>query len=213
MNRKEVKSHGTKKLIEGVYEQGGRALIIEDVVTTGTSILETTKALRNEGLIVEDVICVLNREQGGEEALRKDGIRLHSVLKVGQILNHLLKVGQISDNQLAEIREALRNPKKPPSACGSCATSSWSLNARSHELRKNPLNTRLLDVMLKKKSNLCVAIDLPEATRVLEVARQVQDHVCAVKLHSDSLIDADDQFFAEIRQLAQSGQFFLFEDR
>ncbi|KAI6190668.1 Uridine 5'-monophosphate synthase [Aphelenchoides bicaudatus] len=194
MQRKEAKNYGTKKLIEGVYEEGGRALIIEDVVTTGASILETAKILRNEGLVVEDVVCVLNREQGAK------------FLQIFCVLGH------VNDQQLAEIREALQNPKKPADN-GKQSLATWSLSNRSDELRKNRLNGRLLDIMLKKKSNLCVAVDLPDAKQVLDIVRQIQDHVCAIKLHADSLNGANDQFFSEIRQLAQTGNFVLFEDR
>jgi uridine monophosphate synthetase len=118
--------------------------------------------------VVEDVICVLNREQGGEAALNKAGIRLHSVLKVSQILDYLLRIKFIDDKQLVVIREALDNPKKPADS-GKSSITAWSLSKRAEELRKNRLNARLLDIMLKKKSNLCVAIDLPEAQRVLDV--------------------------------------------
>jgi uridine monophosphate synthetase len=119
--------------------------------------------------VVEDVICVLNREQGGEAALKKAGIRLHSVLKVSQILGQLLRANLINDQQLAEIREALENPKKPADS-GKDSITAWSLTNRADELRKNPLNARLLDIMLKKKSNLCVAIDLPDAAQFLEAS-------------------------------------------
>lgn len=168
MQRKEAKTYGTKKLIEGVYEQGGRALIIEDVVTTGGSILETVQVLKNEGLVVKDVICVLDREQGGFEALQKAGIRLHSVLKVSQILQYLLSVKFINDHQLAEIQEALKNPKRPAQT-GSPSEKKWSLKERSNDLQRNELNARLLKIMLEKKTNLCVAVDIPEAAKVLEV--------------------------------------------
>lgn len=77
LKRKEAKAYGTKKLIEGKYEAGKRALIVEDVVSTGASIIETVYVLRAEGLVVEDVICVLDRGQGGLEKLEKYGIRLH----------------------------------------------------------------------------------------------------------------------------------------
>jgi hypothetical protein len=113
----------------------------------------------------------LDREQGGAERLLTKGIRLHSVLKVSQILQYLLDVKYINDEQLAEIREALANPKRAPVQNGfSDAGPQWSLSARASLLERNQLNARLLKTMKEKQSNLCVAIDVKEAKEVLEVS-------------------------------------------
>lgn len=77
LKRKEAKAHGQKKLIEGCYEAGKKALIIEDVVTSGGSVMETVEELRNVDLVCEHVFCVLNREQGGFDRLKLDDIELH----------------------------------------------------------------------------------------------------------------------------------------
>src|SRR5207245_10513587 len=76
MQRKEVKDYGTKKRVEGVFQKGQTCLIIEDVITSGSSIEETLKILQEEGLIVHDVAIVINREQGGKERLEKKGIKI-----------------------------------------------------------------------------------------------------------------------------------------
>jgi len=93
------------------------------------------------------------------------------------------------------------------------STRQWSLSARADVLSRNALNERLVKIMHAKKSNLCVAVDLPDIAKVLEVVRKIQSNVCAIKLHADSLNGADAHFFAELRQLAESGNFVLFEDR
>ncbi|KAJ8970244.1 hypothetical protein NQ317_017606 [Molorchus minor] len=71
MRRKEAKDYGTKKLIEGDYKDGDNCLIVEDVVTSGSSILETVRDLEDIGIKCSDAIVLLNREQGGAKILGK----------------------------------------------------------------------------------------------------------------------------------------------
>lgn len=68
IKRKEAKSYGTKKLIEGIYKKGQNCLLVEDVITSGKSLLETITEVENEGLKVTDIVVVLDREQGGKSS-------------------------------------------------------------------------------------------------------------------------------------------------
>uniref|UniRef100_A0A914N1N9 orotate phosphoribosyltransferase n=1 Tax=Meloidogyne incognita TaxID=6306 RepID=A0A914N1N9_MELIC len=65
--RKEAKSYGNKEMIIGQFEKGKKVLVIEDVVTTGASILETVAEINKAGLCTEHVFCIVDREQGGSE--------------------------------------------------------------------------------------------------------------------------------------------------
>ena len=102
-NRKESKSHGLGKDIEGLWQSGERVVIIEDVITTGGSIVSSVELFRAAGLVVEDAIVLLDRQQGGVENLQKAGIRVHSVLSLGDVLDLLSETGHISE----EIRQSL----------------------------------------------------------------------------------------------------------
>lgn len=76
--RSEVKEHGTGQLIEGRLPSSGRVVVVEDVATSGKSILKAVKALREAGLTVEEALVVVDREQGAETALAAEGVVLRS---------------------------------------------------------------------------------------------------------------------------------------
>lgn len=89
MRRKEIKNYGSKQLIDGVFKTGQRCLIIEDVVTTGGSIVETAEDLKKAGLEVTGIIALIDREQGGEKTLLEK-YPYQSVLKLSSALQTLL---------------------------------------------------------------------------------------------------------------------------
>jgi uridine monophosphate synthetase len=82
MVRKEIKQHGLQKLIEGNYKQGDVILLVEDVITSGSSILETITQLEAHGLVVKNVLVILDRQEGGVERLQKLGYNVISILQL-----------------------------------------------------------------------------------------------------------------------------------
>jgi orotate phosphoribosyltransferase len=84
--RKEVKAHGTGKLIEGPFEANDRVVVIEDVITTGGSALKAIEVLRAAGARVLGVLAVVDREEGGREAIEAAGIDVASIARVSEIL-------------------------------------------------------------------------------------------------------------------------------
>jgi orotate phosphoribosyltransferase len=83
--RKEAKKYGTCKFAEGHGVSGKKVCIIEDVITSGGAVAESTVALRNEGAIIEDVVCVINRSQGKTEKLDALGLKLHSLFTMEEL--------------------------------------------------------------------------------------------------------------------------------
>jgi len=84
--RKESKDYGTKKQIEGIFTKGQNCLVIEDVITTAGSVLNTIEVLVKQGLQVTDVAVLVDRQQGGREALAKKSYRLHSVFTLDELM-------------------------------------------------------------------------------------------------------------------------------
>jgi uridine monophosphate synthetase len=105
--RKVTKSYGTGKAIEGVFSAGDRVVVIEDLVTSGGSVLKAIETLEGAGLKVSDVAVLIDREQGGDKNLAEKGYRLHAVLQLSEILETLHQAGRISTEQLTTIRQYL----------------------------------------------------------------------------------------------------------
>ena len=105
--RKEVKAHGTSQQIEGEYEAGDRAVVLDDLITTGGSKLAAIEPLEAAGLQVRDVVVLIDREQGGGGELAEAGYRLHAVLRLSEMLDLLVQAGRISEAQRAKVAGSL----------------------------------------------------------------------------------------------------------
>jgi orotate phosphoribosyltransferase len=75
--RKERKEYGTEKIIEGIDVRNKKVILIEDIVTTGGQIITSMDALKNEGAIVKDALCVVYRGKGEPQLLQQAGLQLH----------------------------------------------------------------------------------------------------------------------------------------
>lgn len=84
--RKKAKEYGTCKLAEGTNIEGKRICIIEDVITTGGQVILSTNDLRAAGAIVEDVICVIERNPEGRRGLEEIGLKVHSLFTMEQLI-------------------------------------------------------------------------------------------------------------------------------
>ena len=84
-------------VIEGIYVRGQSCLIIDDLITGGGSILQTAATLTEAGLVVRDAVTLIDRQEGGRNALRDAGINLISILTLEQIANHLMSAGSIPE--------------------------------------------------------------------------------------------------------------------
>ena len=84
--RDEAKGYGTSNRIEGTFSPGELVCLVEDVVTSGGALGETVEAVRSAGLVVRHAVCVVDREEGGADALARLGVRLASLYRAGELL-------------------------------------------------------------------------------------------------------------------------------
>ncbi|MEP6833485.1 MAG: orotate phosphoribosyltransferase [Gemmatimonas sp.] len=84
--RKEAKQHGTGKLLEGPFSAGDRVVVIEDVITTGGSALKAVESIKAAGGNILGVLALVDRQEGGREALEAAGLKVHSLAKASEIL-------------------------------------------------------------------------------------------------------------------------------
>jgi uridine monophosphate synthetase len=102
--RKEAKTYGTKAEIEGLFVPGERAVVVDDLTTTGGSKLEAIQKLAAAGLRVSDVVVLIDRQSGAAESLAQAGYRLHAVFTLSQLLDYWEANGAVPGEQIAAAR-------------------------------------------------------------------------------------------------------------
>ena len=103
--RKQVKEHGTGKAVEGVTCQDMKLLMIEDVVTSGGSVINAIKLIKEENMIVTDTYAIVDRMEGAAEALQAEDVKLHSLLTIKDIADNLFEQKLISEDVLNQIQD------------------------------------------------------------------------------------------------------------
>lgn len=210
MKRKEAKDYGTKKMVEGQIFPGDSCLIIEDIVSSGGSVIETAEALRKEGLKVEHCIVVVNRNQGGVENLKKAGINLHQLFDINEVFEAYCSINPVQAELREQVKSYFINNSYLPVIKASKRSFSYSEKAT---LNTNMLAKRLFAIMEEKKSNLCVAVDAKTSIEMLDLANRVGPFICLLKTHIDILSDFNEEIIAKLKELSKTHNFLIMEDR
>ena len=105
--RKEVKTYGTKAEIEGEFHSGEIALVIDDLATTGGSKFEAIEKLTAVGLVVKDIVVLVDRQSGARESLEQAGYSMHAVLTITQLLAYWESTGKVEKNKIDATRKFL----------------------------------------------------------------------------------------------------------
>ncbi|MCK0202705.1 orotidine-5'-phosphate decarboxylase [Ornithobacterium rhinotracheale] len=204
IKRKENKGYGTKRMLEGVFNQGQNCLLVEDVITSGKSLIETIEEVEKEGLKVTDIVVVLDREQGGKKLLAEKGYRVQTLFTINEVIDILHKYHRLSDEQVASIKEFLNNPPEAPVK--------KRVRYEDKEI-SHPVGKKLIDIALRKKSNLIASADVTTTEELLSLAEKIGDKIVALKLHTDIITNFTREFVEEIKKLAREKDFVIFEDR
>jgi orotate phosphoribosyltransferase len=102
------RQHGRGRRVEGILSPGDRVLLMDDLITSGGSILKAAEAIRAEGGVVTDVVVLLDREENGQKNLAKNGIKLHYLLTTSEAAYKLYDIGAITEDQLSTILKQVK---------------------------------------------------------------------------------------------------------
>lgn len=105
--RKEAKTYGTKAEIEGEYHAGETVVVIDDLATTGGSKFEAIEKLTGAGLVVKDVVVLVDRQSGAKESLAQAGYSMHAVLTITEMLEYWEETGKVDKDKIEETRKFL----------------------------------------------------------------------------------------------------------
>jgi orotate phosphoribosyltransferase len=111
--RQARKEHGVRKKVEGILERNDRVLVVDDLITTGESVIEAAEVVRDQGGIVNELVVLLDREQGGQEKLRSSRIEPHTLFKISDAMNWLHSVGLIADDIYRMLVEYVEGENPP----------------------------------------------------------------------------------------------------
>lgn len=109
--RREDKTHGTRQRVEGLFRPGERVVVIDDIVTDGGSKLEAIAPLEAAGLVVTDLVVLIDREQGGRERLAARGYALHAVLTISHCLDEVERSGSVEAAAIARSRQFVQSTR------------------------------------------------------------------------------------------------------
>jgi uridine monophosphate synthetase len=117
--RQARKEHGVRKKVEGILDRNDRVLIIDDLITTGESVIETAEVIRDQGGVVNELVVLLDREQGGQQRLRSNRIEPHVLFKISDAMIWLHAVGLIEDKIFETLIKYIEEESQTTSASSS----------------------------------------------------------------------------------------------
>ncbi len=196
--RKEEKAYGTKNNIIGKFSKGGKCLIIDDLITTGESIIETAEIFKKEGIKVSDVAVIIERSYDARNKLKEIGFNLHSIIQLDEALEILKSYNRISNQQVSDIKKFTRSMTE------------GNIFGKNFE---NKLTKKLKEIIALKQSNLVLSLDVDNQNDFFKILDKTAEHIVMLKTHIDTLNDFDDKFITLLHYYSKKYNFLIFEDR
>jgi uridine monophosphate synthetase len=196
--RKEEKSYGTKNSIIGKFEKGAKCLIIDDLITTGESILETAQKFKQEGIIIEDIVVIIDRSKNAGNQLNEKGFRFHALITLDKIMDVLKDNNRISAGQAYRIKQFTKE------------IDTEKAKGKNFE---NDLTKKLLDFINAKHSNLILSLDVCTQREFFTILDKTAEHIVMLKTHVDILTDFNEAFILKLFNYSKKYDFMIFEDR
>lgn len=196
--RKEEKAYGTGNNVIGKFKPGAVCLVIDDLITTGESKIETAEKLEAEGVLVKDFVVVIDRSNDGSGILGKAGYKLHSLIDLDEILAILKKGKYINEEMISKVKDFTN-----------------TLAEDKTEIKKNvnPLTIKLQETMKRKQSNLILSLDVTNQRDFFAILDRTASEIVMLKTHADILEDYDGNFVPKLQDYARKYDFHIFEDR
>ena len=208
IKRKEAKTYGTKKLIEGIFHKGQNCLLVEDVITSGKSLVETITEVEKEDLQISDIVVVLDRQQGGKELLENKGFRVHTLFNITEVCEILKNEKILNDEEIQRITDFLAGNEVHFEEKKRLSYEQKLADAKHLSVKK------LLEISIAKKSNLIASADVITTGELLKLADSAGPHIVALKTHMDIINDFDfEKTILPLKEIAKKHNFLIMEDR
>tara|TARA_Y100000590_G_scaffold78382_1_gene87077 strand:+ start:1173 stop:2546 length:1374 start_codon:yes stop_codon:yes gene_type:complete len=192
MKRKEQKKHGLKNDIDGEYTENTQCILIEDVITTGSSVLQTITQMEQKGINIIKIIVIVCRDPLALETIRGKGYQIEVLFTLEDILS-------VCQNR------NLHNKKLP--------TFTENKYQNRLELLHNQLAKNIYRQMFLKKTNIALSLDVEDKTLFLDILEKTAPHICMLKTHIDIIEHFDDEFILSIQRIQEKHPFYILEDR
>ena len=217
--RGETKTYGKKCSMEGTLQVGDLVLVLEDVITTGKSVLEAVEIIKNNGGVVKDIVCIFDREEEGEPVIKGQDINFHSILSLSDLIK-VLDSEQMTDNlHLEKLKFHNEKYKKIQVDLHIENTEEFRRNERKEKLNKNyqelvenDFNKRLSNIIKTKKTTVCLSLDTYSWSKGKDILEKCAPYICMVKLHLDLLLDWNHEATQQILEMSKKHNFMILED-
>jgi len=220
--RNKQKGYCSEKIIEGKYEIGDNVILIEDTITTGSGIIETISKLENVGVFVSYVLILFDKETGALNDTKETlNIPVEALFKISKISNYFSVKNLMSDFDNGKIISSISTDKKnylnmkKETKRIEDEENQKQLSIKNYEyIFNNSLSTLLIGLIIRKKTALCLSLDVSSWKIGREILELCGPYICMVKLHSDLFIDIGNinSFIKELKGLARKYKFLIMED-